>query len=86
MKNLKMVIYSYNITITFTLLAVLNLTSWWGSFSYRMIMVLMNIVVGASMEYLVNRFASLKNFHLFKVIIALVLLLINIVWIVVVVL
>lgn len=40
MKNVKLISYSYNVTITFTLLAVLNLTSWWGSFPYRMVMVL----------------------------------------------
>lgn len=61
MKNVKLISYSYSVTTTFTLLAVLNLTSWWGSFSYRMVMVLMNIVVGASMEYLVNRYSVTKR-------------------------
>jgi len=32
MKNVKLISYSYSVTITFTLLAVLNLTSWWEAF------------------------------------------------------
>nr|WP_258562068.1 hypothetical protein [Lactobacillus johnsonii] len=84
MKNVKLISYSYSVTITFTLLAVLNLTSWWGSFPYRMVMVLMNIVVGASMEYLVNRYfvTVTRRKNLFKGLVALVLLVTNIVWIV----
>ena len=82
MKNVKLISYSYNVTTTFTLLAVLNLTSWWGSFPYRMVMVLMNIVVGASMEYLVNRYSVTRRKNLFKGLVALVLLVTNIVWIV----
>ena len=81
MKNVKLISYSYSVTITFTLLAVLNLTSWWGSFPYRMVMVLMNIVVGASMEYLVRYFVTRRK-NLFKGLVALVLLVTNIVWIV----
>ena len=60
-ENVKLISYSYCVTTTFTLLAVLNLTSWWGSFPYRMVMVLMNIVVGASMEYLVNRYSVTRR-------------------------
>ena len=82
MKNIKLISYSYSVTITFTLLAVLNLTSWWGSLPYRMGMVLMNIVVGTSMEYLVNRYSVTKRINLFKGLVALVLLVTNIVWIV----
>lgn len=82
MKNVKLISYSYSVTITFTLLAVLNLTSWWGGFPYRMVMVLMNIVVGASMEYLVNRYFVTRRKNLFKGLVALVLLVTNIVWIV----
>lgn len=82
MKNVKLISYSYSVTITFTLLAVLNLTSWWGNFPYRMVMVLMNIVVGASMEYLVNRYFVTRRKNLFKGLVALVLLVTNIVWIV----
>lgn len=80
---LKRFLYSYDVTITFTLLAVLNLTSWWGNFSYRMVMVLMNIVIGASVEYLVNQLTSLQKRPLFKGIVALVLLVTNIIWIVI---
>lgn len=79
MKNVKLISYSYNVTTTFTLLAVLNLTSWWESFPYRMVMVLMNIVVGASMEYLVNRYSVTRRKNLFKGLVALVLLVTNIV-------
>lgn len=61
---------------------MLNLTSWWGSFPYRMVMVLMNIVVGASMEYLVNRYSVTRRINLFKGLVALVLLVTNIFWIV----
>lgn len=82
MKNIKLISYSYSVTITFTLLAVLNLTSWWESLPYRMEMVLMNIVVGTSMEYLVNRYSVTKRINLFKGLVALVLLVTNIVWIV----
>ena len=83
MKNVKLISYSYSVTTTFTLLAVQNLTSWWGgSFLYRMVMVLMNIVVGASMEYLVNRYFVTRRKNLFKGLVALVLLVTNIVWIV----
>ena len=53
-----------------------------GSFPYRMVMVLMNIVVGASMEYLVNRYSVTRRKNLFKGLVALVLLVTNIVWIV----
>lgn len=80
---LKRLLYSYDVTITFTLLAVLNLTSWWGNFPYRMIMVLMNIVIGASVEHLVNQLTSLQKRPLFKGIVALVLLVTNIIWIVI---
>ncbi|MBW8008838.1 hypothetical protein E0714_05140 [Lactobacillus helveticus] len=80
---LKRFLYSYDVTITFTLLAVLNLTSWWGNFPYSMVMVLMNIVIGASVEYLVNQSTSLQKRPLFKGIVALVLLVINIIWIVI---
>ncbi|MDH5818339.1 hypothetical protein QFX17_09220 [Lactobacillus helveticus] len=80
---LKRLLYSYDVTITFTLLAVLNLTSWWGNFPYRMVMVLMNIVIGASVEYLVNQLTSLQKRPLFKGIVALVLLVTNIIWIVI---
>lgn len=80
---LKRFLYSYDVTITFTLLAVLNLTSWWGNFPYRMVMVLMNIVIGASVEYLVNQLTSLQKRPLFKGIVALVLLVTNIIWIVI---
>lgn len=82
MKNVKLISYSYSVTITFTLLAVLNLTSWRGSFPYRMVMVLMNIVVGASMEYLVNRYSVTRRINLFKGLVDLVLLVTNMVWIV----
>ena len=61
---------------------MLNLTSWWGSFPYRMVMVLMNIVVGASMEYLVNRYSVTRRINLFKGLVDLVLLVTNMVWIV----
>ncbi|MCO0808059.1 hypothetical protein NGA74_09655 [Lactobacillus helveticus] len=80
---LKRLLYSYDVTITFTLLAVLNLTSWWGNFPYRMVMVFMNIVIGASVEYLVNQLTSLQKRPLFKGIVALVLLVTNIIWIVI---
>lgn len=80
---LKRLLYSYDVTITFTLLAVLNLTSWWGNFPYRMVMVFMNIVIGASVEYLVNQLTSLQKRPLFKGIDALVLLVTNIIWIVI---
>ncbi|ADX71045.1 hypothetical protein DBP97_10805 [Lactobacillus helveticus] len=80
---LKRLLYSYDVTITFTLLAVLNLTSWWGNFPYRMVMVLMNIVIGASVEHLVNQLTSLQKRPLFKGIVALVLLVTNIIWIVI---
>lgn len=30
LQNVKLISYSYSVTTTFTLLAVLNLTSWWG--------------------------------------------------------
>ncbi|NRN88356.1 hypothetical protein IMAU30077_02113 [Lactobacillus helveticus] len=80
---LKRLLYSYDVTITFTLLAVLNLTSWWGNFPYRMVMVLMNIVIGASVEHLVNQLTSLQKCPLFKGIVALVLLVTNIIWIVI---
>lgn len=63
MKNVKLISYSYNVTTTFTLLAVLNLTPWWGSFPYRMVMVLMNIVVGASMEYLLTKYSKIGRAH-----------------------
>lgn len=42
----------------------------------------MNIVVGTSMEYLVNRYSVTKRINLFKGLVALVLLVTNIVWIV----
>lgn len=33
LQNVKLISYSYSVTTTFTLLAVLNLTSWWGKLS-----------------------------------------------------
>lgn len=72
----------YDVTTTFVLLAILNLGSPWGNISFRVVMVLMNIVVGVSMEYLVNRFSSTRR-PLFKGLVALILLFINIIWILV---
>ncbi len=43
-------------------------------------MVLMNIVVGTSMEYLINRFSLVRR-PLFKGLVALILLFINVIWI-----
>ena len=43
----------------------------------------MNIVIGASVEYLVNQLTSLQKRPLFKGIVALVLLVTNIIWIVI---
>lgn len=80
---LKRFLYSYDVTITFTLLAVLNLTSWWGNFTYRMVMVLMNIIIGTSIEYLVNQSTPLQKRPLFKGIVALILLVTNIIWIII---
>lgn len=80
---LKRLLYSYDVTIIFTLLAVLNLTSWWGNFPYRMVMVLMNIIIGTSIEYLVNQSTSLQKRPLFKGIVALILLVTNIIWIII---
>ncbi|CCI82532.1 Putative uncharacterized protein [Lactobacillus hominis DSM 23910 = CRBIP 24.179] len=83
MENIKLISYSYDVTLTFTLLAVLNLISWRGSLPYRMVTVLMNVVVGASMEYLVNRYSVTKRKTYLKGLVALILLVTNIVWIVV---
>lgn len=80
---LKHLLYSYDVTIIFTLLAVLNLTSWWGNFPYRMVMVFMNIIIGTSIEYLVNQSTSLQKRPLFKGIVALILLVTNIIWIII---
>lgn len=80
---LKRLLYSYDVTIIFTLLAVLNLTSWWGNFPYRMVTVLMNIIIGTSIEYLVNQSTSLQKRPLFKGIVALILLVTNIIWIII---
>lgn len=72
--------YKYDVTTTFVLLALLNLGSPWGNISFRVVMVLMNIVVGASMEYLINRFSLIRH-PLFKGLVALILLFINVIWI-----
>ncbi|WP_297814958.1 hypothetical protein [uncultured Lactobacillus sp.] len=83
MKTLRRLTNNYDVTITFTLLSILNLTSWWGNLSYRVVMVLMNLVIGASMEYLVNRYSSTEKKNLYKGLTALGLLFTNIVWILV---
>lgn len=72
--------YKYDVTTTFVLLALLNLGSSWGNISFRVVMVLMNIVVGTSMEYLINRFSLVRR-PLFKGLVALILLFINVIWI-----
>ncbi len=46
-------INKYFVTITLTLLAILNLLSNWGSLEYRITIVILNVVCGLAMEYLV---------------------------------
>ncbi len=46
-----------------------------------MVMVLMNVVAGASMEYLVNRYSVTKRKTYLKGLVTLILLVTNIVWI-----
>lgn len=60
----------YYVTIVFTLLALLNLLSSWGTLQYRLVMLALNLVCGFGMEYLVNKKAP-----------AAVLLAVNLLWI-----
>ncbi len=60
----------YYVTIVFSLLALLNLLSSWGTLQYRLVMLALNLVCGFGMEYLVNKKAP-----------AAVLLAVNLLWI-----
>lgn len=51
----------YYVTIVFTLLALLNLLSSWGTLQYRLVMLAFNLVCGFGMEYLVNRRRRQRN-------------------------
>ncbi len=53
-------------TIVFTLLALLNLLSSWGTLQYRLVMLALNLVCGFSMEYLVNKKAPAEKYNLWK--------------------
>lgn len=80
---MKIFLKKYPVTITFTVLAILNLLSNWGSIEYRLIMVVLNIICGFGMEYLVNKKAASPKYNLWKGCIALILLIINVVLILV---
>ncbi|GHN36406.1 hypothetical protein [Lactobacillus delbrueckii] len=71
----------YYVTIVFTLLALLNLLSSWGTLQYRLVMLAFNLVCGFGMEYLVNKKASAEKYNLWKGCTAAVLLAVNLLWI-----
>ncbi|MEK0396306.1 hypothetical protein WNX13_04075 [Lactobacillus delbrueckii] len=71
----------YYVTIVFTLLALLNLLSSWGTLQYRLVMLAFNLVCGFSMEYLVNKKAPAEKYNLWKGCTAVVLLAVNLLWI-----
>ena len=56
----------YYVTIVFTLLALLNLLSSWGTLQYRLVMLALNLVCGFGMEYLVNKKAPAEKYNLWK--------------------
>lgn len=53
----------YYVTIVFTLLALLNLLSSWGTLQYRLVMLAFNLVCGFGMEYLVNKKAPAEKYN-----------------------
>lgn len=69
------------VTIVFTLLALLNLLSSWGTLQYRLVMLPFNLVCGFGMEYLVNEKAPAEKYNLWKGCTAAVLLAVNLLWI-----
>lgn len=71
----------YYVTIVFTLLALLNLLSSWGTLQYRLVMLAFNLVCGFGMEYLVNEKAPAEKYNLWKGCAAAVLLAVNLLWI-----
>ncbi|GHV97048.1 hypothetical protein lacNasYZ03_14300 [Lactobacillus nasalidis] len=71
----------YYVTIVFTLLALLNLLSSWGTLQYRLVMLALNLVCGFGMEYLVNKKAPADKYNLWKGCTAGILLAVNLVWI-----
>lgn len=71
----------YYVTIVFTLLALLNLLSSWGTMQYRLVMLALNLVCGFGMEYLVNKKAPAEKYNLWKGCMASVLLAVNLLWI-----
>lgn len=71
----------YYVTIVFTLLALLNLLSSWGTLQYRLVMVALNLVGGFGMEYLVNQKAPAEKYNLWKESAAVILLAVNLLWI-----
>lgn len=71
----------YYVTIVFTLLALLNLLSSWGTLQYRLVMVALNLVGGFGMEYLVNQKAPAEKYNLWKGSAAVILLAVNLLWI-----
>lgn len=71
----------YYVAIVFTLLALLNLLSSWGTLQYSLVMLALNLVCGFGMEYLVNKKASAEKYNLWKGCTAAVLLAVNLLWI-----
>ena len=69
------------VTIVFTLLALLNLLSSWGTLQYRLVMLAFNLVCGFGMEYLVNEKAPAEKYNFWKGCTAVVLLAVNLLWI-----
>lgn len=67
----------YYVTIVFTLLALLNLLSSWGTLQYRLVMLALNLVGGFGMEYLVNQKAPVEKYNLWKGCTAAILLAVN---------
>ncbi|CCK82888.1 G6F8U7 (Putative uncharacterized protein) [Lactobacillus equicursoris 66c] len=77
----KTITKKYFVTLVFTLLALLNLLSSWGSLGYRLAMVAVNLIGGFGMEYLVNQKAPMEKYNFWKGCIGLILLGINVIWI-----
>lgn len=70
-------IRKYYLTITFTLLALLNLLSFWGTLGYRCFLVVLNIVACFSAEAAINNRVSPANTPLAKGMFALAILFLN---------
>lgn len=62
---MKKLCQNYYATIVFTVLAILNLFSPWGSFKFRLVMLLFNLIAGWGSDFMAN-YSNLHHKNLLR--------------------